>query len=132
MNDENLLKKDDLTPSERRENASKAGKASGEARRKRQQLRKVINEIFSGKYTDTEGIQRTAEEILANKILSVALNTDHRRWFEVIQLLVQLTDSDKSELALENEETKLQAEIDNINNTPKVDLTDIFSLNIDD
>lgn len=42
MNNENLLKKDDRTPSERRENARKAGKASGEARRRRKTLREEL------------------------------------------------------------------------------------------
>lgn len=39
MNDDNLLKMSELTPSQRRANASKAGKASAKARRERMAMR---------------------------------------------------------------------------------------------
>ena len=42
MNDENLIKPKDLTPSQRRENAKKAGKASGKARHERAQMRDIL------------------------------------------------------------------------------------------
>ena len=41
-NERNLIKNEDLTPSERRENASKAGKASAEARQKRKSLKEEL------------------------------------------------------------------------------------------
>lgn len=41
-NDENLIKNSDLTPSERREKASRAGKASAEARRKKKTMREAL------------------------------------------------------------------------------------------
>lgn len=46
-NEQNLIKPSDLTPTERRENASKAGKASGEARRKRKTLREELLALLS-------------------------------------------------------------------------------------
>ena len=39
MHEENLIKNEDLTPTERRLRAIKAGQASGEARRKRKELK---------------------------------------------------------------------------------------------
>ena len=42
MNDENLIKNSDRTPSERRELARKAGKASGEARRRKRDSRELM------------------------------------------------------------------------------------------
>lgn len=47
MNEQNLIKKEDRTPSERRENARKAGKASGEARRRRRDARAVMKMILT-------------------------------------------------------------------------------------
>ncbi len=41
MNDENLISNEQRTPSERRENARKAGKASGEARRHKRTVREI-------------------------------------------------------------------------------------------
>ena len=41
-NEKNLIKNEDLTPNERRKRASKAGKASGEARRKRKTLKEEL------------------------------------------------------------------------------------------
>ena len=46
MNDENLLKKDDLTPSERRESARKAGKASARKRHEKREFRELLAIAF--------------------------------------------------------------------------------------
>lgn len=42
MNDRNLIRNEDLTPEQRRENARKAGIASGESRRRKKQLRELV------------------------------------------------------------------------------------------
>lgn len=47
MNDQNLMPNDKRTPSERRKNAQKAGKASGEARRKKRDARQTLELINS-------------------------------------------------------------------------------------
>lgn len=47
LNENNLIRPGDLTPSERRENARKAGKASGEARRKRKSMRDKMKLLLS-------------------------------------------------------------------------------------
>ena len=41
-NEQNLIRNEDLTPSQRRANASKAGKASAEARRRRKTLKEEL------------------------------------------------------------------------------------------
>lgn len=41
-NEQNLIKNEDLTPKQRRENASKAGKASGEARKRKKTLKEEL------------------------------------------------------------------------------------------
>lgn len=45
-NSKNLIPNSARTPSERRANASKAGKASGEARRKRKALKELLEEAL--------------------------------------------------------------------------------------
>lgn len=66
MNDENLLRPEDLTPSERREAARRAGKASAEARRQRRSMADKWNVIKGmtlkeGDVDDIEQIRALSE-----------------------------------------------------------------------
>ena len=47
MNENNLIRPEDLTPSERRESARKAGKASAAARRKKKSMREKMKLLLS-------------------------------------------------------------------------------------
>lgn len=47
MNENNLIRPEDLTPSERRESARKAGKASAAARRKRKSMKEKMKLLLS-------------------------------------------------------------------------------------
>lgn len=51
MNSENLKSNSERTPRERKKLASKAGKASGEARKKKAQLREALQQALNGKYS---------------------------------------------------------------------------------
>ena len=46
-NTDNLIPNEERTPSERRENARKAGKASGEARRRKKAMRQAASELLN-------------------------------------------------------------------------------------
>ena len=54
MNKQNLIRNEDLTPSERRESARKAGKASAEIRRRKKQLRELAEIIGQAPLTEEE------------------------------------------------------------------------------
>lgn len=61
-NVENLLKPDDLTPDQRRENARKAGKASAEAKKRRKAMRESLEVLLNlgmseGEITDPETVK---------------------------------------------------------------------------
>lgn len=61
-NVENLLKPDDLTPKQRRENARKAGKASAEAKKRRKAMRESLEVLLNlgmseGEITDPETVK---------------------------------------------------------------------------
>ena len=47
VNNENLIRPEDLTPRERRESARKAGKASAESRRRKKALKSLMNDLLS-------------------------------------------------------------------------------------
>lgn len=60
-----LLRKEDRTPSERRESARKAGKASGAARRQKRALRELLETALS---MDAPDGGTNAEQIVASLI----------------------------------------------------------------
>ena len=79
-NEQNLIKPSDLTPNERRENASKAGKASGSAIRARKKLKEELLLLLSDGDTQSRLSLALIEEALnGNKAGSVT------KAFEVIR-----------------------------------------------
>jgi hypothetical protein len=79
-NEQNLIKPSDLTPNERRENASKAGKASGEARRARKTLKEELLLLLSdGDIQNRLSLALIDEALNGNKAGSVT------KAFEVIR-----------------------------------------------
>ena len=83
-NEQNLLKPEDLTPEQRRENASKAGKASGEARRKKKILRECLEILLEKEITDKNGNAMTGAEAMAAKVFQQALKGDLKA-FEIVR-----------------------------------------------
>lgn len=79
-NVENLIKPEDLTPEERRENASKAGKASVASRRARKTLREELLALLSdGDIQERLSLALIDEALNGNKAGSVT------KAFEVIR-----------------------------------------------
>lgn len=69
MNDKNLIKKDQRTPSERRASAKKAGIASGKARREKKAAREMMQELLR---RFDEGEQMTEQEKMLCHNLRIA------------------------------------------------------------
>lgn len=61
-NEENLIKNSDRTPSELREITRKGGLASGKARKKKAELKKVLNAVLTAQISD-EDIKNRVEEL---------------------------------------------------------------------
>lgn len=72
MNDENLVPNSARTPTERRENARKAGIASGKARRKQADMRKLLRDMMNEKIKDKNGDVYTYAELMTKSILTIA------------------------------------------------------------
>ena len=53
-NTQNLIKNENLTPSQRRKNASKAGKASAKKRQQNKTFKEIINKFLDGQVTNKE------------------------------------------------------------------------------
>ena len=81
-NAENIAKANERrTPSERRENARKAGKASGKARKEKADLRKAVQDALNGTYTvktKTGEEKMTGSEMVVASLLQIAGNPKNR------------------------------------------------------
>lgn len=126
-NEQNLIDNSRLTPSERRESASRAGKASGRARRKKADLRKAFETILQANVSSKEtqkqleslGFDSTNEMALAMVMMQKAMTGDVRA-FEQIAKITSMSfyakdDLDRKEqkqriksLELENEKRRQQ------------------------
>lgn len=126
-NEQNLIKNSERTPSERRENAKKAGVASGKARRKKANLKKAFETILQAdvaspnvkKQLEDMGFDTTNEMALAMVMMQKAMKGNVRAFEQISKLTTtDAKDSlDKKEqkerikaLELENEKRKITLE----------------------
>lgn len=63
MNEKNLIPNEERTPSERRENARKAGIASGQARREKKTIQKILAELLDGQIKDSPQFAKLASKM---------------------------------------------------------------------
>lgn len=111
---------DSRTTEERQQLAIKAGKASGEARRARRDIRKALEALLEKDYTDKSGNVMSGTEAIALKQMEKAMKGDSRA-FEIIRDTigqkpierVQLTEIDQADID-EVEAMVLGAEEENV------------------
>lgn len=95
MNTENLIQNKNLTPSERRKNASKAGKASGVARRKKANLKKMFDTLLTSDVSNKDlkkqlknmGLDTTNEVALGLAMLNKAIKGDVRAFESITDIV---------------------------------------------
>ena len=63
MNEKNLIPNEERTPSERRENARKAGVASGKARREKKTIQKILAELLDSEIKDSPQFAKLASKM---------------------------------------------------------------------
>lgn len=93
-NEQNLIPNSKRTPSERRENAKKAGLASGKARRKKADLRKAFEVILQADVANPKvkqqledmGFESTNEMALAMVMLQKAMKGNVRAFEQIAKL----------------------------------------------
>lgn len=109
-NEQNLIKNSERTPSERRENARKAGVASGKARRKKADFKKALNTILSadvandqlGAILERMGFEKTNESAIALITLQKALKGNMR----AVELIARLNSNEGTKDSLDKKEQK--------------------------
>ena len=93
-NEQNLIKNSERTPNERRENAKKAGVASGKARRKKANLKKAFETILQAdvaspsvkKQLEDMGFDTTNEMALAMVMMQKAMKGNVRAFEQISKL----------------------------------------------
>ncbi|MBS5722174.1 MAG: hypothetical protein KHW50_07355 [Clostridium sp.] len=84
-NEQNLIKNEDLTPEQRRKNASKAGKASAKKRQQNKTFKEIINKFLDGRVSDERLKQQMIEFGFADKEVSNKSCAVFALWREAIQ-----------------------------------------------
>ena len=76
--------------------AKEGGKASGKARKRKADLRKIAQQVLDGTYTDKNtGLKMTGEELVLNGIVA-NLSPNSRNWGKAMDVLIELLGADKS------------------------------------
>lgn len=121
-NESNLIQNDKRTPSERRENARKAGIASGKARRKKKSMKQAMNYLLSlpvaDEYVDELiqwGIDPNDSDnqmLVATKAFQKAIsgNVDAMKFIASITGSVPMSEAEKKKDKLSKDRLKLQKE----------------------
>lgn len=86
-NEENLRPMSERTKEEQREIARQGGKASGEARRKKRDLRLALEMLLEKDYTDKKGNIATGAEAISTKLFEQAMKGNVKA-FETIRSTV--------------------------------------------
>ena len=95
-NEDNLILNSERTPSERRETARKAGQASGVARRKKRDMKKLLETLLDDKIKDKDGNEYTREVAMALTLVSIALDKKDKKCLEAQRLILKITGQDQS------------------------------------
>lgn len=124
-NEQNLIPNSERTPSERRENARKAGIASGKARREKADLRKMLQiALESDDFKDKFGNKMTGAELMV-KVAFKEMAKGNPKYWELIRDTagfkpidkVQVTEVDQSvideveAMVLEAEEEPIEVSV---------------------
>jgi LDH2 family malate/lactate/ureidoglycolate dehydrogenase len=87
-------------------NGRKGGKASGVARRRKADLRRMAQDILDGTYTDKNGKPFTGAELIQNGLLANLGNPNSKNWGKAMDIFIQLTGANMSP----EQKAKLKAE----------------------
>ena len=108
--DENLIPfTSDQSREEAKKNGAKGGRASGIARRRKADMRRLANDVLNGEYTMKNGEKITGYEIMLRGIMQNLSDVKSRNWGKSVDILMQLSGAymTKEQVAKLKAETKL-------------------------
>ena len=97
-NNENLKPFDQRTESEQREIRSKGGKASGEARRKKANLKKAMEQILTSEF-EVNGKTYTGQEMLTLNMFQIATSKKHKQAVQAYKAIMQTVGNEDEALS---------------------------------
>ena len=104
-NEQNLIPNSERTPNELRQQTQKGGIASGEARRRKRDIRLALEALLEKDITDRHGNVMSTAEAIAIKQIEKALKGDTKA-FEVVRDSAGQKPSDKVELSVNDDSAK--------------------------
>lgn len=78
------------------EEQSKGGKASGKARKRKADLRRIAQEVLDGTFKDKHGKEFTGEEVVIQGLVANLADPKGKNWGKAMDLLIQLIGANKS------------------------------------
>lgn len=78
------------------EEQSKGGKASGKARKRKADLRRMAQEVLDGTYKDRRGNEITGEEAVIRGLVANLMDPHGKNWGKTMDLLVELLGAKQS------------------------------------
>ena len=78
------------------EEQSKGGKASGKARKRKADLRRMAQEVLDGTFKDKHGKEFTGEEAVIQGLVANLADPKGKNWGKAMDLLVQLLSANKN------------------------------------
>ena len=91
MNEKNLKPMNQRTKSEARELGKKGGQASGRSRRKKADLRKLLQAALNSPF-DVDGQTMTGAEMVIARLMDAANNPESRNFGKAIDTILKLTE----------------------------------------
>lgn len=91
---ENLIPTNQKTAEEALKVQSAGGKRSGEVRREKARMQKLVQYVLDGTYTDSEGNKLTGAELAVQSIFRNLIDYNSRNWGAALSALIKLTDND--------------------------------------
>ena len=116
MNEQNLKPNSERTPSERKQLARKAGKASGKARREKRTMKQLLEIALSLMVTNKKGETASRKEVIAIQLVNRAASGD----LKAIDLLTKLIGEQ-----IVRQETQVTVKKDKFDDMSAQELTDM-------
>ena len=104
-NEQNLIPNSERTPNELRQQTQKGGIASGEARRRKRDIRLALEALLEKDITDRHGNTMSTAEAIAIKQIEKALKGDTKA-FEVVRDSAGQKPSDKIDLTVNDDSAR--------------------------
>ena len=104
-NEQNLIPNSERTPNELRQQTQKGGIASGEARRRKRDIRLALEALLEKDITDKHGNTMSTAEAIAIKQIEKALKGDTKA-FKVVRDSAGQKPSDKIDLTVNDDSAK--------------------------